>query len=170
MEINSFMNVAGGIALGDGTLITQGAGGVINMLKDGIATPLLPLAGDGYVSVGVDPMVFSSTPTGFTATDMADPSGAMNFTEIPMGYSGSDGTFISSNEVGGTIFTPDSNLGQSYDLSGDMSSMTDMGDTLNMADLADMDMLSGAGDVIADDSIIEGIASVAGEMISEIFS
>ncbi len=166
MAINSFMNVAGGIAFGDGTLVTEGTGGVINMLKDGIATPFMPLAGGGHASVGVDPMVFSSTPTGMTATDMGDPSGAMNFTETPVGYAGSDGTFISSNEVGGSIFTPDSSLGQSYDLSGDMSSMGDISDALDVTELADIDILSEAGDIIADDSMTEGIA----EVFSWIFS
>lgn len=108
MAITSFMDVAGGIASTDGTRISEGAGGVINVNNtDGSTETFMTTADGGLASVGADPTIITPTATGFTETQMSDPATVTNFTETPSGFAGSDGTSITDTGIGTTINTPD---------------------------------------------------------------
>ena len=137
MAIQSFMNVAGGIASLDGTLISEGAGGVMNINHvDGSIETIMPLANGGGVSVGPDPVAFTDTATGFVATDMSDPTSAINYIDTPMGYAGTDGSSITETAIG-SIY--DSGNTDVFDLSGevDLSSSVDISE-IDLSNISDI--------------------------------
>ncbi len=184
MAIQSFMNVAGGIASLDGTLISEGAGGVMNINHvDGSIETIMPLANGGGISVGPDPVAFTDTATGFIATDMSDPASAINYIDTPMGYAGTDGSSITETSTGSIYNSGDADI---FDLSGeiglpasvdipeiDISSIGSLGEldisqvVPDISNIADVD-LGGLADIAGSLDVVDMTAFIDGDAAGDI--